>query len=757
MDSLEDFEKQLAAEREERERVREKEQRRKHKHHHHHRRDRSSDRDRDRAGNRDKDTERDKDRHKDRDSDRHRSHRSRDDHDEEDDKDGHRHKRSRHSRHDDHHEEESRHRHRNRDRSGDRYRERDREHRSDRRHSTKDTKDLKPTDAKEDLPLPDEEKAPMDVDKPALVRDSWMTAPSAIDVDYVQRGRKRSPSPKKEEPKRVLHEREVNRGLAEMENWSMPVERGIERGQEPPRKREVNYTFGDEGSQWRMTKLKAVYTTAEQTGKTVEEVALERFGSLEEFDEAREEKIEVDRRKLYGEGYAGKEKPTGELYEERVAKMRSQRPESPDREESSPPAQGVIIEDQLQKAPPIDQSTLNRMRAALMKAKLRKAPEAAKLEEEYNAAMAAFQAGNAFQAGSVSGAAVVLDASHNRMLAGPRGEVVAVTNTKRGRERGTVVENEDMSIDDMVREERRTRGQAGGEGLRLAERIAKDAKFDNDLEYLDENAAKLAKRVHKNEASLKNVAVAEYRKLNRILDTCPLCHHEEQAPPKNLPVAPIISLATRVYLTLPTSPELTGAEGGALIVPISHRTNLLECDDDEWGEIRNFQKSLTRLYHEQGREVLFYENAAAPGRRLHAAMMAVPIPWDLGDTAPAFFREAMLSADDEWAQHKKVIDTGKAAREGGMGKLAFRRSIAKEMPYFHVWFNLDGGLGHVVENSERWPRGDLFAREIIGGMLDSEPDVIKRQGRWSRNDERVDGFKKRWRKFDWTRVLTEGA
>ena len=88
------------------------------------------------------------------------------------------------------------------------------------------------------------------------------------------------------------------------------------------------------------------------------------------------------------------------------------------------------------------------------------------------------------------------------MLAGPRGEVVAVTNTKRGRERGTVVENEDMSIDDMVREERRTRGQAGGEGLRLAERIAKDAKFDNDLEYLDENAAKLAKRVHKNEASL---------------------------------------------------------------------------------------------------------------------------------------------------------------------------------------------------------------------------------------------------------------
>jgi hypothetical protein len=40
-------------------------------------------------------------------------------------------------------------------------------------------------------------------------------------------------------------------------------------------------------------------------------------------------------------------------------------------------------------------------------------------------------------------------------------------------------------------------------------------------------------------------------------------------------------------------------------------------------------------------------------------------------------------------------------------------------------------------------------------MLDVEPDVIKRQGRWSKSDRRLDGFRKRWKKFDWTRVLTE--
>lgn len=556
-----------------------------------------------------------------------------------------------------------------------------------------------------------------------------------IDIDYVQRKKKDKTPPPKKVPERVLHHRELNRGVDEV---------GDAPANDDETPDEVDYTFGDNGSQWRMMKLKGVYTTVEQTGRSADEIGEERFGSLKEFDDAREEKTEMERRKVYGQGYKGSEKPTGDLYRERMARTRP-----PPKEDLEPqhdtPKQGVILKEA---APPLDQSALNRMKAGVMKAKLRKAPDADKLQAEYDAALAHFN-GTA-----TTEQAVVLDAMHNRMLAGKRAEVKSIDN-KRGRERGLVEANEDMSIDDMVREERRTRGQAGGEGLRMAERIAKDGKFDTDLDYMEENAEKLAKRVHKSELSLKNMAVGEYQKMSRILDTCALCHHEDKQPPQDQPIAPIIALGTRVYLTLATEPELKGAEGGAVVVPISHRTNLLECDDDEWEEIRNFMKSLIRLYHEQGREVVFYENAAAPQRHLHAALVAVPIPWDLGDTAPAFFREAMLSSDEEWSQHAKIIDTSKKAREG-LGKLAFRRSIAKEMPYFHAWFSIDGGLGHIVEDASRWPRGDLFAREILGGMLDCEPDNIKRQGRWSRSDPRTEDFKKRWRKFDWTRVLTEG-
>ncbi|KAI8224697.1 Pre-mRNA-splicing factor cwf19 [Colletotrichum sp. SAR 10_99] len=604
------------------------------------------------------------------------------------------------------------------------HRERDRDDgRRDKNHE-------KTSDPKEDLPIPDEEATPEETKTSTpLVRDSWMTAPSALDIDYVQRKEKEKPPPPKEEPIRVVHEREINKDFDEVNAASTD---------ETPKERTINYTFGDNGSQWRMTKLKGVYSTAEESGRPVEEIALERFGSLQEFDDAREEKIEMDRRKVYGDGYVGKEKPTGDLYQERMEK---QRPEPKEPSPMEDIQQGTVIPDQAMLHTPIDQTALNRMRAQMMKAKLRRAPDAAKLEAEYNAAAASF-ATNGPQS-------VVLGVMDNRMLAGSRGEVKSI-ETKRGRERGNVEANEDMSIEDMVREERRTRGQAGGEGMRLAERIAKDGKFDDDLEYMDENAEKLAKRVHKSEINLKNVAVNEYQKVTRILDNCPLCHHEDKGQP---PLAPVISLGTRVFLTLPTEPEI--CEGGAVITPIAHRKNLLECDDDEWEEIRNFMKSLTRMYHEKGQEVIFYENAAAPQRHLHAAMMAVPIPYEEGATAPAYFKEAFLTTDEEWSQHKKIIDTGARARDG-MGRMAFRRSIAKEMPYFHAWFTLDGGLGHVVENSDRWPRGDLFAREIIGGILDVAPDVIKKQGRWNKGDRRVEGFKKKWRKFDWTRVLTDG-
>jgi len=574
-----------------------------------------------------------------------------------------------------------------------------------------------------------------------------MEAPSSLDVDYVQR-KQPEPSPPKTASlganfELKIHEKELNHHLRDLQSGKK-----VEELEDEPAAHEVDYAFGDAGSQWRMTRLKAVYRQAQESGRKVEDVAVERYDSLREFDDARQEEIELERRQTYGESYVGKETPSGELFQQRKLDAGVRRPHPPDTETSPDRVveqMPIATSETATLGSKVDQTTLNKLKAQLMRAQLRKDPKAADLEREYNEAAAAF----ATQDPSV----ITLSAMDNRMLSSaPRNEVKAVQN-RRGAERGQVEENEDMSIEDMVREERRTRGQTGGEGQRFAERIAKDAKFHNDLDYLDENATKLAKRVHKSEINMRNVAINEYQKVQKILENCPLCFHEDTDTP---PIAPVVSLATRTFLTLPTEPELSPQS--AIIVPTQHHTNLLECDDDEWEEIRNFMKSLTRMYHDQGRDVIFYENAAFPSRKPHAALSVVPLPYDLGETAPAFFKEAFLTTEDEWSQHKKIIDTLAKSKQAGFGRLAFRRSLAKEMPYFHVWFEMDGGIGHVVEDAERWPRGDLFAREIVGGMLGLEPDIIKRQGKWHRgHDKRVDIFRKAWRKFDWTRVLTEGS
>jgi hypothetical protein len=308
-----------------------------------------------------------------------------------------------------------------------------------------------------------------------------------------------------------------------------------------------------------------------------------------------------------------------------------------------------------------------------------------------------------------------------------------------------------MTIEDMVRQERRSRGAHGGEGRAFAERIAKDGKFVDDLDYMDDNATKLSKRVVQSEVNLRNTAIGDFQKMEKILQSCPLCYHEDSGQP---PIAPVISLATRTYLTLTTEPEVV--RGGAVIVPIQHRFNLLECDDDEWEEMRNFMKSLTRFYHAQDKGVIFYENAVfMSSRKGHAALIAVPLPHHLAENAPAYFKEAILASDEQWSQHKPIIDTLALAQRPGYGKAAFRRSMVKEMPYFHVFFTIDGGMGHVVEDESRWPRGDLFAREVVGGMLGKGPEVIKKQGRWERHDNRIGPFKKKWEKFDWTSVLID--
>jgi hypothetical protein len=302
-----------------------------------------------------------------------------------------------------------------------------------------------------------------------------MEAPSALDVEYVHRP---DNAQKEDKPKMLsadyelkIHNKELNHHLRDLADGKT-----VEDIEDEPAQHEVDYTFGDSGSQWRMTKLKGVYREAEESGRPVDEIATERFGDLRSFDDAREEETEIERRKTYGKSYVGKDKPSGELFQERKLQHGVKRGPL---EHVRDPEQELHAEGQGKKMDtvpppnttrPLDMTALNRMKAQMMKAKLKGGPQAAELEEKYNAAAAAMS-------NRKESDVVVLGVMENRMLAGSRNEVRSI-DTKRGRERGQVEANEDMTIEDMVREERKTRGQAGGEGQRLAERIGRDAKFE---------------------------------------------------------------------------------------------------------------------------------------------------------------------------------------------------------------------------------------------------------------------------------------
>lgn len=120
------------------------------------------------------------------------------------------------------------------------------------------------------------------------------------------------------------------------------------------------------------------------------------------------------------------------------------------------------------------------------------------------------------------------------------------------------------------------------------------------------------------------------------------------------------------------------------------------------------------------------------------------------DQAPAYFTQALNTAESEWATHRPIVRTNTPE----LGKWGFRKRIAKEAPYFHVWFSLEGGMGHVVEDEERWGNGEMWVRSILGGgLLEIERSVWGRMGRWAGYDKRVEGFKRKWDKFDWTKVL----
>ncbi|KAJ7164629.1 CwfJ C-terminus 1-domain-containing protein-like protein [Mycena crocata] len=586
-------------------------------------------------------------------------------------------------------------------------------------------------------------------------------------------------------------------------------------------------TPGGPGSQWRMMRLKRVYETAEEEGLSIEQVAIDRFGSLDAFEEAKEERRILDEREGRrpdrgrsdrGRGERGPRDGEGEkrlMFTDIGGSGASSRSSSFRRPggygESGPstpsPASGsaplanrrldsLRLPSQIGSpltqshtpipsvmTPPIGNSkthalspsSLNRLQAKVLRAKLMGAPDADELEREYEAESR--KATGVDSEGGVrrkveilptlDGQGRLYDVGHGAeeepTLPGNRKkkEKFETHDPKTGEILRYNANDDTTTLGEMLRQERFGGGMADQKNLdaEFARSIMSDGKFQNNLDYIDENADKLGRQKMRSDAMKRQFAVHDYKRTQKAMAECHFCFAEDDSPPK----CPVVAMGTRVYLSCTVNEELLN--GHCLIVPMQHHLNMLEADDEVWDEVRNFMKCLMRMFAEEDQGVIFYETVLSLKWQKHTCIECVPLPWAQYEDIPQYFKESILASEAEWSQHKKLIDFSR--RPGG-----FRRAMVPNLPYFMVQFDHKGekGYGHVIEGTgdtstedgglEEGEKGGgefprYFAGEIIGNVLELEPRKWRRPKRidFRSNKERVAGFKKKYDKFDWTGMI----
>ena len=151
-----------------------------------------------------------------------------------------------------------------------------------------------------------------------------------------------------------------------------------------------------------------------------------------------------------------------------------------------------------------------------------------------------------------------------------------------------------------------------------------------------------------------------------------------------------------------------------------------------------------------GKAVLFLETLiSVGGRYTHAQIEAIPVPKSVALDAPLYFKQGLMEVDEQWATHKKLIET--------KGR-PLRASVPKNFPFFHVEWAPGQGYAHIIEDREQFPKD--FGVSVVAGMLGVPPPRFDRKGqpRTDPKEERqaVQNFIIQWQPYDWTRELEGG-
>ncbi|XP_061683945.1 CWF19-like protein 2 [Syngnathoides biaculeatus] len=299
-------------------------------------------------------------------------------------------------------------------------------------------------------------------------------------------------------------------------------------------------------------------------------------------------------------------------------------------------------------------------------------------------------------------------------------------------------DDDHVGLKEMVRREKMSSTQdQNALYSRMAAKMM--AKTDGDNYTLDDMFVSSAARKEgegREQERLRNRATEESRRLAATMEKCRHCFGGQELQ-KHL----IVAIGSKVYLSLPAGVSMT--EGHCLICPLQHHCSATTLDEDVWSEIQLFRRSLVRMFESQELDCVFMETHMNPRRRQHMVLECIPLPRELGDMAPIYFKKAIMECDEEWAMNKKVVD---------LSSKDIRKAVPRGLPYFAVDFGLQGGFAHVIENEQKFP--PYFGKEVVGGMMDVEPRLWRKLIRENFDDQRkkVLQFALWWKPYDCTKI-----
>lgn len=227
-------------------------------------------------------------------------------------------------------------------------------------------------------------------------------------------------------------------------------------------------------------------------------------------------------------------------------------------------------------------------------------------------------------------------------------------------------------------------------------------------------------------------AIKEHKHLSNSMENCSWCLDS-----KNMLKHMIVTMDSMICLSLPVYASLT--TGQCILTPIQHVACQLQLDEDVWYKLKEFKRKLIKMFIKEDLYPIFFEVYKKRHKFSHMQLECIPLPKEIGESAPLYFKKALLECETEWSINKKIVD---------LKNKDIRHAVPNGLSYFMIEFASHPGYAHVIEDEEMFPKN--FAEEIIGGMLDLDCNLWRKPKRESFEEQRAKmlKFTEMWKKYN---------